>query len=408
MSEKIVDIVKIDNSFNKSHAFSKLNAIEQNVAYSIFSKFSTGDTNDSSVMSMTIDALEIKRLSELNKRSKLTKTEYRKLLEKLRAFFLSSFFVVHVMENDNIIEKGTPIFHSFDIINEGAQVYVELMPEASHLFAQIFDGLGFTIFALKSMVAIPSPTAKNLYRLFLDGKHVYGWNATREELFAEFKFSKNTAFSSFIRRLDGYLDEVRNTGDFDYLKYELIRDKTKRGAPIVSVYFKIKIKQNRLDKLINRYHTSKPKKKPHFFPMSKFAESIQGTDLVSDSNGKISARQKIIKKQVPIKCPSCGGQLLAFVDRNNKACTCCDNSKFFTIGNANCKYFRWLEGDSPLPDDVAKWVEDIKKTLPEESVVEYLQRISAQEDASTPQNNDVDNNDINDDTDDSDAPFPEG
>lgn len=34
------------------------------------------------------------------------------------------------------------------------------MPEAAHLFAQIFDGLGFTIFALKSMVTIPSPTAK--------------------------------------------------------------------------------------------------------------------------------------------------------------------------------------------------------------------------------------------------------
>lgn len=39
-------------------------------------------------------------------------------------------------------------------------MYVKLMPEAAHLFAQIFDGLGFTIFALKSMVAIPSPTAK--------------------------------------------------------------------------------------------------------------------------------------------------------------------------------------------------------------------------------------------------------
>ncbi len=45
-------------------------------------------------------------------------------------------------------------------------MYVKLMPEAAHLFAQIFDGFGFTIFALKSMVAILSPTAKNLYRLF--------------------------------------------------------------------------------------------------------------------------------------------------------------------------------------------------------------------------------------------------
>ena len=379
MTEKDIDVVKIDNSFNRSHVFSRLNAIEQNVAYSIFSKFSTGDTINSSVDSMTIDAGEIKRLSELNKKSKLTKTEYRKLLEKLRVFFLSSFFVVHVMENDNIIEKGTPIFHSFDLINDGEKVYVELMPEAAHLFAKIFDGLGFTIFALKSMVAIPSPTAKNLYRLFLDGKHVYGWNATREELFDEFKFSKNTAFSSFIRRLDGYLNEVRATGDFEHLEYDLIRDKTKRGAPIVSVHFTIKIKRNRMDKLIHRYHTSKPKKKPYFFPMSKFVDSIQGTDLATNSDGTIIATQKVIKKQVPIKCPLCGGQLLAFLDKKEKACVCCDNSNFFHIGGNCCSFFRFLENNDTLPDDIANWVNDIEKTIPEESVVDYLKNVMTKE-----------------------------
>lgn len=102
------------------------------------------------------------------------------------------------MENGDVIEKGTPIFHFFDIINDGEKVYVKLMPEAAHLFAQIFDGLGFTIFALKSMVAIPSPSAKNLYHLFGDGKHVYGWNATRSPAWQEKIWTLNK-FIDFVR-----------------------------------------------------------------------------------------------------------------------------------------------------------------------------------------------------------------
>ena len=296
------NIVKIDNSFNKSHAFSKLNANEQNIAYAIFSRFSTGDTVDSVVDELTIESSEIKELSGVNKKANLTKAAYRNLLERLRAFFLTSFFVVHIMENGQIVERGTPIFHVFEIINNGESVHIKLMPEAAHLFSKIFNGFGFTVFALKRMVAIPSPTGKNLYRLFLEGKHIHGWNASREELMTEFGFSTNTAFSSFVKRLDTYMDEVRATEDFDFLGYELVRDKRKRGAPIVTIRFKIKINSNRLDSLISRYRKVKPKR-PYFKDVSVAKDSIADEGVYLNADGIPVGRQTVVKKMVDAKCP---------------------------------------------------------------------------------------------------------
>lgn len=370
-----IDIVKIDNSFNKNHVFSSLNAIEQNVAYSIFSKFSNLSTTNATIIDeLTIDAREIKRLSEINKKSRLTLVEYRELLEKLRIFFLSSFFIVHVMENEQIIEKGTPIFHHFDIINNGESVRVKLMPEATHLFSQIFEGLGFSIFALKSMVSIPSPTAKNLYRLFLDGKHVFGWKASREELFNEFEFKKNTAFSSFIRRLDSYLGEVYATGDFEVLKYKLIRDKYQRGRPIVQVDFEIKIKSNRLEKLVRNKKAS-PNKRPTFYDLKIAKDSVAGEEIYTDENGIVRGRQRVVKKFSPILCPKCHGEMLAFISQKNKVYACCKNSKFWKLGNNNCDYVVDLEDTERLTDDLKIWVSDQENTIPQKKLLERVREL---------------------------------
>lgn len=405
---KIIDIVKIDNSFNKSHAFSKLNANEQNIAYSIFSRFSTGDNVESTVEELTIDSSEIRELSGVNKKAKLTKAAYRNLLERLRAFFLTSFFVVHIMENGQIVERGTPIFHVFEIINNGESVHIKLMPEAAHLFSKIFNGFGFTVFALKRMVAIPSPTGKNLYRLFLEGKHIYGWNATRQELMAEFGFSTNAAFSSFVKRLDTYMDEVRATEDFDFLGYELVRDKRKRGAPIVNIRFKIKINNNRLDSLVSRYKKTKPKQ-PFFKKVSVSKNSVVDDDIYLNADGIPQGRQKIVTKMVDATCPKCHGKLYAFVSQKNKAYVCCSNSWFWGLGNATCGYVTELSQDDRLTDDLKAWIASIKNTVPQKTVVDYLKDCEKEKEGQEllKSSKSIDNNST-DNSCDPDAPFPVG
>ncbi len=134
-------IIKIDNSFNKTHAFNRLTGSEQNIAWAIISMFSTDDTapDHSSVRTrLTVDSTEIRNLAGIGSQgSRVTIADYKKFLDKLRTFFLTQFFVVHIKEGDVLVERGSPVFKYFDIRNGGDQICIELMPASAHLFSKI-------------------------------------------------------------------------------------------------------------------------------------------------------------------------------------------------------------------------------------------------------------------------------
>lgn len=402
-------IIKIDNSFNKTHAFNRLTGSEQNIAWAIISMFSTDDTapDHSSVRTrLTVDSTEIRNLAGIGSQgSRVTIADYKKFLDKLRTFFLTQFFVVHIKEGDVLVERGSPVFKYFDIRNGGDQICIELMPASAHLFSKIFNGIGFTIFALQKMVNISSPTAKTLYRLFLDGRHIHGWNATYEELAAIFGFTKKTAFYSFYRRLDRFIEQVKATGDFDRLEYQPIRDNAKRGHPIVSIYFDIKVKPDRLQKLVGRYHPTKPKKTPKFYALKVYKDSFEDV-LRPNEDGTISATRDIWKTSVEIKCPECGSPIYAFLKNDGKVAFVCGNSKFWHLGNQDCKFFASEDYPLKLTDDLKLWLEKMHEGVKDGDLVEYLQTLNASaENRERPLHEE---SMTNDSADDDNLPFPLG
>ena len=368
MAIKNGHIIKIDNSFNRNYAFNSLGAYEQNVAWAIISMFSSNESSDGKVKTkLTVNSLEIRNLAGIgSQRGHVTKAEYRRLVEKLRDFFLTQFFVVHIREGDILVERGTPVFKYFDILNDGEQISIELMPEAAHFFSRIFSGVGFSIFALQKMVNISSPTAKTLYRLFLDGSHIHGWNASHDELVSLFGFSKPTAFYSFFRRLDKFIEQVKDTGDFEILEYNPIRDSTKRGNPIISIRFDVKIKEDRIPKLLRNYHNKKglnAKKSPKFYPLKVEKDSVSTTLVPSSNGGSPIAIANTKKKIVDIKCPNCKGSVQAYVTTDDKkVILTCSNSKYWGIGSGKCNFFIDENCQYKLNDDMKLWIEQMQKS----------------------------------------------
>lgn len=375
-------VVKVDNSFNKTHEFNRLNAVEQNISWAIISMFSTGDTDDEHskvTQCLIVESATIRNLAGIGPAgSRITKGDYRKILEKLRHFFLTQYFIVHIKEGGMLIERGTPVFRHFDILNDGEKVSLELMPESTHFFAKIFDGLGFSVFALQKMIAIPTPTAKTLYRLFLDGKHFNGWNATYEEICEEFGFKKRSSFYTFYRRLPEYIEQIKDTGDFDVLDFQPIRDESKRGHPIVSILFSIKVKPDRLQKLLKHYHPQK-RTRPKFYPLT-ISKAFAKDHLTPKSDGTLSATQDIWHDMIAVKCPKCGGDMKAFIKMDGKVAFVCSNNRFWGLGNQNCGFYAEEEQPSRLTDDIKSWIKEIHDG-PEGDLADCLRQLDQKMDA---------------------------
>lgn len=401
-------VVKVDNSFNQTHEFNRLNAIEQNISWAIISMFSTGDTDDEHskvTQCLTVDSVTIRNLAGIGPSgSRITKVDYRKTLEKLRHFFLTQYFVVHIKEGGMLFERGTPVFRHFDILNDGEKVSLELMPESTHFFAKIFDGLGFSVFALQKMIDIPTPTAKTLYRLFLDGKHFNGWNATYAEICEEFGFTKRPAFYTFYRRLPEYIKQIKDTGDFDVLDYQPIRDETKRGHPIVSIFFNIKVNPNRLKKLLKHYHPQKKRAPPKFYPL-KVSRAYSNDVLKTKGDGILSVKQDTWHEMIDVKCPKCGGTVSAFIKKDDgKVAFICSNSHFWSLGNQNCGFYAEAEQPSRLSDDIKSWIKSTLANSDNDDLAACLRKLDLKIEASN--ENKVTGQVI--DTTDNDEPFPMG
>lgn len=396
-------IVKVDNSFNKTHEFNRLSAIEQNISWAIISMFSTGDTDadDHVVQSLTVNSSEIRNLAGVGASgSRITKSEYRKTINKLRHFFLTQYFVVHIQENGMLLERGTPVFRHFDVLNDGEQIYLELMPESTHFFSKIFEGIGFSVFALQKMIEISSPTAKILYRLFLDGKHRNGWKASYEELREEFGFKKRNGFYTFYRRLPDYINQVNKTGDFEILKFDALHDKTKRGNPITHILFSIKLKPDRIKKLVKHYHSYKViNSNTTFYDLSVAKTYSSSTNLKQNKDGTIKATVDYKERLVDIKCPdNCGGNVKAFVKKDGKVAFTCTNSRFWGFGSRNCDFYADEKQDLKLTDDIRLWIKQKKgnKDCSLAACLKTMDTVNAEESEQVG----VDYND--------DAPFPLG
>ena len=357
-------IVKVDNSFNKTHEFNRLSAVEQNISWAIISMFSTGDTDaaDHVKQSLTVNSSDIRNLAGVGSQgSRLPKNEYRKTINKLRQFFLTQYFVVHIQEDGMLLERGTPVFRHFDVLNDGEQIYLELMPESTHFFSKIFEGIGFSVFALQKMIEISSPSAKILYRLFLDGKHRNGWKASYEEICEEFGFTKRTGFYTFYRRLPEYIEQVNQTGDFDILKFDVLRDKTKRGNPITHILFRIKLKPDRIKKLVKNYHSSKAvNRNTTFYDLSIAKTYSSSPNFKQNKDGTVEATVDLKERLVDIKCPDCGGNVKAFVKKDGKVAFTCTNSRFWKLGNRNCDFYADEDQDLKLTADIKLWIKQKK------------------------------------------------
>lgn len=375
-------VVKVDNSFNKTHAFNRLNAVEQNISWAIISMFSTGDTDDDHskvTQCLTVDSNAIRNLAGVGPTgSRITKEDYRKTLDKLRTFFLTQYFVVHIKDGEMLLERGTPVFFHFDILNDGEQIYLELMPEATHFFSKIFDGIGFSVFALQKMIDIPTPTAKTLYRLFLDGKHFTGWNATYSEICEEFGFKKRSSFYTFYRRLPEYIEQIKATNDFDVLDYQPIKDESKRGHPIVSILFNIKVKPDRLQKLLKHYHPQK-RTRPKFYPLT-ISKAFTKDLLTTKPDGTLSATQDIWHDMIAVKCPKCGGDMNAFIKMDGKVAFVCSNNRFWGLGNQNCGFYAEEEQPSRLTDEIKSWIKEIHNG-PKGDLADCLRQLDQKMDA---------------------------
>ena len=288
------NLVKYDNDFILSSNCNQLSSAQQDIFFSAVSFLSRNKTEH-----IILPAAVIKKRANLVDK-KYAKASYYKILHGLEEIILKTIFTVHC---DGKEWKGT-LFDTFAIDDKTGDFEMFLNPHAAHFFFQIPGP--FSQFELQAFIGLNSKYAKNLFRVLI-AKYNGRWNPEVEELINVFGLKNKTQLSMLTFRMPKYIDEILQTGYFEYIKYKTVRDDTKHGRPL---------------KLINFEFNLNPKKKNELRQLSRWWGEQQLSDdeksyicqslneLDNQNPNAAKPEDNSESNEVDLRCPICGSKYM--------------------------------------------------------------------------------------------------
>lgn len=285
------NLVKYDNDFILSSNFNQLTSVQQDIFFSAVSFLCRDKTEH-----IVIPASVIKTRANLTDK-KYKRSAYYKLLHGLEEVILKTVFTVH---SDGKEWRGT-LFDTFSIDDNTGDFEMYLNPHAAHFFFQIPGP--FSQFELQAFMGLTSKYSKNLFRVLI-AKYNGRWNPDPEELVNVFGLKNRSAVSTLTHRMQQYIDDIMQTGYFDYIKFKTVRDDARHGRPLKFVKFEFNTnpkKRNELRKLSRWWGEQQ-------LSADEKSYIVQNPDRLESPQSDTNDESK--DDEIELKCPICNAKYI--------------------------------------------------------------------------------------------------
>lgn len=327
-----MNFIVYDNRLNNTSDLAKLSPVKQNIAYAIFQRLSATRAD-----SVSVSLAEIRELSEVsgNKRG----GPYLQLLNSV-AEKLVQMSIHYTMQSGR--EVYAPLFKVCYVEPDTGTIEVRTNEEAEPFFYDLRHS--FSRFQLKRIVGLRHKHSKTLFRLFLMG-FTGKLELTPAEIKEHFAIKTYSSYKQFIAHLPEYLDELRQSGQFESVsEFELERGRT-RGAPIKAFVFHYKISPTAVLEAAGQQKLA--------LPVTDQVK-IGHEEEVMGPLGLPTLKRVTKTVERERKCPKCGkSTVIRCTNQKGKPYLCCAGGKYdnTTQDKTNpCAYFEWVE-EKATPED---------------------------------------------------------